>query len=184
MIFGETSMFAVEALFIEVYKTRIYGQLRFYQQNRQIGNFDDTSDLAMSARWARTFLEASSRRVRPDLDHVATADVFEILYERYIVPMRSGKIGTVRNSLPKMKSAKFEVWDREPYLLDDVGESALRDKYAMLVVGRGNGSDRLIVKNFEDESLNETSVENGMVNNIIASYCDWVERLSRTPVQL
>jgi hypothetical protein len=64
-----------------------------------------------------------------------------------------------------------------PYVLDDVRESALRDTFAVLAVRRGDGTDRLLVKSFDDESLSEALVSPDICDVAVESYCTWVEEL-------
>lgn len=57
--------------------------------------------------------------------------------------------------------------------------SALRDKYAIIVTRRADGSDRLIAKRWKDSSLTEYSVPAGRFDQILDAYCTWVESLAR-----
>src|SRR4051812_9772628 len=133
MLAGHRNSFAIEAELIEIYGKWIYGKLRFWVAGASIGDFDDTSDLATSARWGRVFLAASPGRPRPARDGVAGPDVYEVLCGEFVVD------STPRPEAPARGGRAGSVWDREPYLLDDVGESSLRDKYAILVVRCSDG---------------------------------------------
>src|SRR4051812_13231201 len=166
MRFGSPDSFAIEAELLELYGKWTYGKLRFWVGGVAIGDFDDTSDLATSARGGRIFLAASPRRTRPDLDGVATVDVYAILYGQFAVPLRGPDTRT-------LKAGPMDSWDRDPYLLDDIGESALRDEYAVVAVRRGDGSDRLIVKVFELDAVSEVLLAPGACDATVASYCDW-----------
>lgn len=166
MLFGDKAGFGIEAEFREVYGKWTYGRLRFWIKGSAIGDFDDTSDLATSARWGRTFLGASHLRTRVDLDHSAPSDVFELLYGQFVEP--------VNTASPKPWPGH---WNGEPYLLDEVGESALRDKFAIVVVRRGDGSDRLLVSCFAEEDISEIIVPAGECDLVVDAYCSWVESL-------
>jgi len=96
---------------------------------------------------------------------------FELLYGRFVQPVNT----------PSPKPWSGECLDQDPYLLDDVGESALRDKFAVVVVRNGNGSDRLLVSCFDEEGISETIVPEGDCDLVVGTYCSWVEKL-RTPV--
>jgi hypothetical protein len=61
MLFGERDGFGIDAEFLEVYGKWTYGRLRFWVGGQAIGDLDDTSDLASSGRWGRTFLEHSPK---------------------------------------------------------------------------------------------------------------------------
>jgi hypothetical protein len=171
MLAGHPSSFAIEAELLELHGKWTFGKLRFWVAGVPIGDFDDTSDLATSARWGRTFLAASPRRARVDLDGLAAADVYELLYGQFVVDI------TRPRDVARPKARPPRVWDRDPYLLDDVGESALRDKYAIVVVRRGDGQDRLIVNAFREESLTEVLLPEAACDTTVATYCTWVEQL-------
>jgi hypothetical protein len=177
MKFGNTSEFAIEADLIGIHSKWIYGHLRFHVAGKPIGDFEDSSDLATSARWGRDFLRASPRRTRSDLDEVSTTAVFDLLYGRYVVSVRSdtGAAGAA------LHAPATEAWDRDPYLLDEIGESALRDKYAVVVVRRRDGVDRMIVRDYDGDDLFECLVTAGCVDAVVNEYCMWVERLGQEP---
>ena len=170
MNFGYPSSFALEAVLLEIYGTWTYGHVRFWVGGAPIGNFNDSADLAGGARWGRDFLAASARRTRPDLDDRTAADVYEILYGQYIVSIRGP-------DTRRLKAPPDAVWDRDPYLLDEVGESSLRDKYAVVVARRADSYDRLIVKAFKTDAVSEVLLAPGECDATVASYCDWVESL-------
>ena len=137
---------------------------------RLIGNFDDSADLAGGARYGRRFLAASARRTRPDLDDLTAADVYDIRCGQYIVAIRGP-------DTRKLKAPRGAVWDRDPYLLEEVGGSSLRDKYAVVAARRADGYDRLIVKAFKTDAVTEVLLAPGECDAAVASYCDWVESL-------
>lgn len=165
--FGEQDAFAIEADFTGRSGKWLYGHLCFWLDGRRVGDFEDTSDLASSARWGRTFLGASARRTRPGFDPVPAGAVFDALYGRYVKG--------VADSVPKVDAG---FWDREPYLLDEIGESALRDKWGIVVVRRGDGFDRVIVCSFTQGALTETALEKGTCDRVVEAYCSWVEGLA------
>jgi tRNA(His) 5'-end guanylyltransferase len=73
-----------------------------------IGNFNDTSDLVTSARWGRTFLEASPRRTRAEFAGMAASDVYELLYGQFVVDI------TRFVEVPRRKPHARRVWDSDP----------------------------------------------------------------------
>jgi len=165
-VFGSLGEFAIEADHMRSSGKWIFGHLRFWVGGNCVGDYEDSSDLASSARWGRTFLSASARRTRPAYDSMTTAAVFESLYGRHVQ--------SIRCSLPKLDVV---FWDREPYVFDEVGESAIRDKWAIVVVRRGDGWDRMIVGSFVDDTLSETALGVGTCDRVVESYCCWVEGL-------
>jgi hypothetical protein len=178
MIFGQSVNFKVESVCIGSTDGRLYGGFRFHIADRPIGNLGDVIELTSSARWARTFLKAAPRRVRADLDSATTAEVFDIVYQRYI----SGVSQTRTGNTEIIPAHQLESWDRDPYLLDDIGESSIRDKYTILVIGTSGGEDRIILKSHIDEALNEFTVNRGHIDHTFYEYCAWVDELGAMPV--
>lgn len=176
MVFGSTATFAIEPELVEIFGKWTYGRLRFWIGGVPSGDFEDTSDLAASARWGRVFLTASPRRTRPDLDAMPAEQVFELLYGRFVTPVHSEPRARPSGLLDR----DLFVWDRDAHLLDDVGESAVRDKVAIIVVRKADGSDRILAKTFESGSLTETFVPERLCDTVVASYCSWVEGLRTT----
>jgi len=178
MIFGQSWVFSVEAC-VEVHDKRCLGTFCLYIADRLIGAMDDLIDLRNSARSVRLFLKAADRRVRPDLDNASMAEVFDVLYGRYTVRLADWTRTKTDNSFANRKRARSttEPWDRDPYLLDDIGESSIRDRYTILVVGKSNGEDRIVIKSYIDESLNEIMAESGLVDCSLRDYCSWVDTL-------
>jgi Immunity protein 42 len=176
MIFGRPSEFAIEAVVLDYESKWIFGNFRFYVSNLMIGLFEESSDLAASARWGRTFLAAATRRKRTDLDSLSAKDVFYRLYGRYIVEA-SMSISEQSDQSNDDWDGEPYVWDRDPYLLDSIGESALRDRNGLIVVKRADGCDRVIANSFRDGSLFEYVIHDGVVDHVVDSYCTWVETL-------
>ena len=172
MLFGNPESLAVEAEFGELHGKWTYGRLRFWADGSAFGDFEDTTDLATSARWGRVFLKASKQRTRPDLDALDAHSVFELLYGRFVQP-----IGT------PLSKPWHGSWDRDPYVLDDFGESSLRDKFALVVVRHSDGSDRILVYDFRHERLSEMRLPDGECDRTVESFCEWAENLRGTPAR-
>lgn len=166
MMFGERARFAVEAECRDVDGRWVFGGLRFWVAGLAVGDWDDSSELRASARWGRTFLRASPRRTRIDLDDVAASVVYERLYGRFVVPANA--------PCPRVLAG---VWDRDPFVFDEVGESSTRDECALVVVRRGDGADRFLVKWFEEGRLLEVILSEGECDRVVDAYCSWVEGL-------
>lgn len=163
IIFGDSGVFAIEAAFAVAAGTWRYGRFRFWVHGRPVGNFDDnTVDLASSARWGRTFLAASARRLRADLDVASAEETYDLLHGRFVDG--GGADPT-------------ESFDSEPYLLDHVGESSVRDRETVLIVRRSDDRERLLVRDHRNDSLVDYDLPPGVCDKVIASYCDWAETL-------
>jgi hypothetical protein len=162
MLFGTREKFGIEAQYLETNGSFQYARLQVWVGGAPIGDWDDTSDLAASARRGRRFLKESTRRTRPDLDQLQASQVLHLLYGQYI-----GAEDWPDN------------WDTGPYMLNEIGDSSVRDKAVVLVVRRGNGWDRLILKTYRDESLKEIGLEPGVCDEVISAYCSWVETLPK-----
>jgi hypothetical protein len=182
MIFGQSEVFLVEATHQETRNKRPLGGFCLHVAGRSIGDLDDLIDLSNSVNSVKIFLEAAQRRIRPDLDGATTSEIFEVLYQRYTVLVSdlqrtsTGKLlRTSAGSL--LRRSAMEPWDRDPYLLDDIGESSIRDKHTILVVGRSDGSDRVVIKSYGDGSLSEVMVEKDVIDDSFREYCAWVASL-------
>src|SRR5690349_7690077 len=87
MIFGQSQTFAIEATCVAAHDKHPLGTFALHLAGRLYGVLDDLIDLSNSARWIKLFLKAAHRRVRPDLDTASMAEVFDVLYGRYTVPL-------------------------------------------------------------------------------------------------
>lgn len=163
MMFGNVASFAVESELDSAEGKWLFGRFRLWIAGKPVGDFEETCDLAASARWGRQFLRATFRRTRPDLDERRAEDVYVQLYERF---------------LGGGAAQAHELWDRDPFLLDEIGESALRDLVTVLVVRRSDGGDRVLVRDHEEEILQEYFITAGTVDRVLDAYCSWIE--SRT----
>ena len=165
MQFGDSNEFALEAESRSVGSGRHFGHLRFWIAGSSFGDFEETSDLGASARWGRQFLTATFRRTRSDLDSKNADEVYWKLYGRFF------QLGATSSE---------HVLDRDPFVLDEVGESALRDRLSMLAVRRADGRDRILIRNHETGVTVEHVVPPGVCDRIIDRYCDWVESFRDT----
>jgi len=174
MLFGHLDSLFIRVNLIEIRARAVVGGLSFGTAVCEFGDLDEICNLTFSAREARTFLNASHRRTRTDLDRLSSEDVFHLLYDRYVISVHRG---TFEVKDPARQASPTEVWNRDPYLLEDVGQEALRDKYALIAVRRGDGVDRVICKSYRDNSLREALVPVGTLDAVLVSYCNWVENL-------
>ena len=181
MIFGQSQIFSVEAACVEIRNKHPLGTFCLHIASKLIGALDDLVDLSNSARSVKLFLNAAHRRARPDLDNASTAEVFDVLYGHYTVPLAdlkrtdAGNLLVNRNKVQRASAIK--PWDRDPYLLDDIGESSIRDKYTILVLGRSDGYDRVVIKSYIDGSLSEILTMRGLIDTSLRDYCSWVDAL-------
>jgi hypothetical protein len=166
MLFGHSDSFFIRTNLIEIRARAAVGYLSFGVAVCEFGDFDEVCNLTISAHEARVFLRASQRRTRIDLDNLSSEDVFHLLYDRYVISVHRG-IFDVKD--PARQAPPTEVWDRDPYLLEDIGQEALRDKYALIAVRRGDGTDRVICKSYRDNSLQEAIVPVGTLDAVLVS---------------
>src|SRR5690606_6547091 len=99
-----------------------------------------------------------------DLDGHSAAAVYELLLGRFMKPAAAAGNGRM---------------DRDPFLLDDVGEASLRDRVSVLVVRRSDGCDRVIVRELKQGSVFEEVVPALVVDDTVSGFCDWVLQLLR-----
>jgi hypothetical protein len=162
MLWGMRESFAIEAAFLGTEGKWRFGNLRFWLGGSALGDFEDTSDLAGAGRWGRTFLDSSPRRTRKDLECSSPEVVLWELFEKYVSP------GGAR-----IKGG----WDRDPYLLDDVGEASLRDRASVLAFRASDGRDHLIARNWKTGETLHVVEEAGHLDEVIRSFCEWCESL-------
>lgn len=159
MLWGDQKTFAIEAEFLHADGKWRFGKLGIWVGGKRRGDFDEAADLASAARWGRTFLASSAQRSRPDFALLDAQAVFFELFEKYLV------------------STPAEPWNRDAHLLDDVGESSLRDKASLVVFRQQDGTDRIVVRDWREGTTMPTSVPAGLIDETIGDFCLWAERL-------
>jgi len=164
--FGAKEHFALEAEFHERHGKWIYGAMRLWLDGAasEAVPWDEAIALDCGARYGRTFLAASPRRSRPELDGLPSAEVCDLLHGRHMVDWRGGP-----------KASAREPYDWEPYLLDEVGESAWRDRLTLLAVRRADGFDRLLVTDLNTWACSEHLLPPGELDEVVRRFCAWVE---------
>lgn len=160
MIFGEKETFAIEVTPEHDRDGRMYGSLRFWVAGSSVGDVAERSNLLASARWGRVFLAASGRRTRPELDSLGATEIYEYLFGRYVQEV---------NAAPQ--HIPIEPWDRDAYVLDDVGQESLLDTFTIVVVRRIDGADRIVVRNHDTNYTLDSVVPNGVCDRVLADYC-------------
>jgi hypothetical protein len=161
MLWGEQKRFAIEACFLEKHDKWRTGRFVFWIGGVQFGDFTDTMDHGIGSRWGRTFLANSGRRGRADLEQLAPAECFCELYEKYVT-------GSVYRG----------PWDRDPYVLDEVGEDSVRDRASIVAFRTSIGTDRIIACSWPERSIREMELASGLLDGILEEYCCWAEQLS------
>lgn len=164
MIFGNHETFAIEAEVKEPYGKWIYGNLRMWIGGVVIGNYDDASDLASSARWARVFLNHSKGRNWRGIDALTPSEVFADLYGKYLLRTPEGKGFQVPP----------ENWDRFALTLDGVGDSSTEGLHGVLVVRIENETDLIISKDLQTSQILHTKLSEGLLDKIISAYLNWI----------
>lgn len=163
MIFGSIDQFAVEAKFVEHYDKFVYGNLKLWVGGSSVGNFEDSMDLAASARWTKTFLNRSASRVWAGIDDSLPGEVFERLYLRQL-----------KRGLKTKEDCQFGVWDRFAFTLDGVGDSSTEGLYGILAVRGGDECDRVIAMELETQRICHTKLSAGSLDAIMGEYLSWV----------
>jgi hypothetical protein len=138
-----------------------FGYLQLWLGGMPLGARYQVVDLGVSARWVRTFLAASPRRTRADLDACSTAEVFHALYGRHF----------------EEGGAQLN-WDRDPHVLDEIGEAAFMDRHALVAVRRADRVDRVVIKDLQRDALMEVVVAEGICDAALTDYARWVEGLA------
>lgn len=162
-VVGNKHEFAIEAELTGADGPWRLGRLRLWIRGRPLGEFDETVDLAACARWARRFLSASPQRTRSDLDAEPAVEVYRLLYGRYF---------------ERGEAPVDEPFIRDPFVLDEVGDAALRDRLSILVLRRGDESDRLLVREHAGGSaVEEYVLPPARCDQVLLDFCHWAEGL-------
>lgn len=162
MLWGDRKLFAIEADFEDSSGKWRFGKLMIWLGGRPLGDDEDTADLASAGRWGRTFLAASAQRTRPDLELLTIEQVFFQLYLQYIVGPPSGST---------------TGWNQKPYVLDELGESSVRDKHAIVAFRNADGRDCVMAYCWKTEEIWQVILEPGQLDQIIDQFCRWTETL-------
>lgn len=162
MLWGDRKRFAIEADFEDSSGKWRFGKLMMWLGGRPLGDYEDTTDLASAGRWGRTFLSASGRRTRPELESLAAEEVFHELFQKYFE----------RN--PNIKGS---LSDNDACILDEIGEASIRDRATILAFRQADGSDRMIAHLWKTEETWALTLEPGQLDQIIDQFCRWTETL-------
>jgi len=156
--FGDPNTFAIQCERIAVESGWCLGRFRLWVGGHSFGDFDDTIDLGASRSWTQVFLDAEQQRVRPDLYVAKAREVFSELYGKYV----GDRVGEWNGS-----------WDRDPYVLDEVGDASLRDRCSIVVVRSLAGNERIIVREISSNALHDYLVPHGC-SEVLRQYLGWI----------
>lgn len=162
MRWGDPESFAIEAEETGSQGKWRFGRLQIFAGGQAYGDLDDAVDLGSAARWGRVFLGASGRRTRADFEGLGAEEAYRALYGRHFEP-----------------GAPAVPIERDPYLLDDVGDASIRDRVSMVVYRGGDGADRVLIRDHATGETREAIAPAGRVDEAIEGFCDWVESLNR-----
>lgn len=169
MIFGLVDQFAVEANFVERYEKFLYGNLRLWVGGLSVGNYEDSMDLAASARWTKTFLNHSGSRTWAGIDDALPEEVFERLY-----------LWRLKRGFESKGVGRLWGLDRFAVTLDGVGDSSTEGLFGILAVRGEDESDRVIAMDLETENICHTKLLAGSLDSILGRYLNWVIGLCPT----
>ena len=154
-IFGDTKLFAIESKALLLENNVFLGQLQFLVDGYRLGDIEDTSDLGAAARWGRTFLKAQSRQVVVG-NELSSGELLQTYIDRYIH-------GTFQ-----------ETWNRDPFLLNDIGEASLRDRADAILVWTQDG-ERLVGRDLITNTVISIDLPRGYSSTVVMQFCNWVE---------
>jgi hypothetical protein len=137
----------------------LFGSIKFWIAGQGYGVDQESANLRASARWAKRFLASAGERSRPELDDASTEDAFEELYGKFV-----GR-----------KNASRGPWNRDPFVLDEIGDASVRDMVAVVAFRCSNNEDRVIVKSLELLKMAEVRLPGGELDDTIRSFCAWVD---------
>lgn len=155
VFFGDIELFAIEAKAVLLEDNIFLGQLQFSVDGYRLGDMEDTSDLGAAARWGRTFLKAQSRQIVVG-NELSSSNLLQTYIDRYIH-------GTFQ-----------ETWNRDPFLLNDIGEASLRDRADAILVWTKDG-ERLIGRDLITNTVISIDLPRGYSSAVVMKFCNWVE---------
>ncbi|WP_146445937.1 Imm42 family immunity protein [Botrimarina colliarenosi] len=161
MLFGEKDKFAIEIGESDVLADGwVYCQFRFWLGGQPAGDWDDRIRLDTSIKYMAEFCSHEDARKRPDVAHLDAESVFNLLHSRYF----EADLATCGEDIRSL---------RDCFHLEEIGGSAIIDKYAIIVVTTTVDASRLIWKRWKDSELNEITLLTGDVEAAGYQYNDW-----------
>lgn len=170
MLFGTQSRFGIEVGEIAKYPGWILCQFRFWVNGLSVGDWEDRIPLLASVRYMRDFCQFSAHRIHPEFESMTSAEVFAEVYDAFY------EFDYTLN--------KPEIPDlRDRFHMDDIGMTAVIDRYGIVLVAVSDKKARLLVRDRADGGIyNECTLEFGEVERVGMAYVAWGEKvLSEAP---
>ena len=157
--FGSPELVAIEVAVDGDHDAWAHGNFRFIVSNTPLGDFTDLCSLAAGARFGRIFVESSPRRRLPKLDSCAPKEVLWHLHDKFLAADFSDWATT---------------WDREAFLLSELGDSATRDAAVLVACVDAREMDWVVGRDVNTGIIADCHLTTGLLNATILQFCAWV----------
>ena len=172
MLFGQRSRFAIEIGDIDRHEgyPGLFVQFRMWIDDVPIGDWEDRIVLGVSMTRARTLRENEQSRSNMPFPLVSAEEVFKTAYDDYY-------------SLEPYDPN--EMCNRHPtfcdrFHMEHVGDNAITDHYGMVLVASTDGTQRVIVRQFDlsrDRTkgpiIVDVTLPHGCVELALGTYIEW-----------
>jgi hypothetical protein len=139
--------------------TFVFGRISWTIGGVGFGDWQDSSLLNAAAAWGRTFLQDSGRREAPFDDDLAGERAMWELNDR-LYPPYSDVTGP-----------------RREFSMEMVGMNSIFDSAHVACVRLHDRRDRMLARRLCDDALVDVVMPPGTVDDVVRSFCEWVDRL-------
>ncbi len=146
-----------------------YCQFRYWLGGWPVGDWSDRIRLDTSIKYMSEFCGHMDERRRPDLAHLDAESIFDLLHSQYF----KADLATCNEDIRSL---------RDRFHLEDIGGSAVIDRYAIIVAATTVDTSRLVWKRWKDSKLSEITLPTGNVEAAGYQYIDWGQKVSGTTV--
>jgi hypothetical protein len=163
MVFGRHDIFAIEVGAPELYQDSPvpFVQFRFWIGNIQVGDWDDRISLLASIENACTTCDTEHARRRSAFAQVSAAEAFRATYDSFY----SYDYTTNPVLIPNL---------RDQFHLDEIGMSAIHDKFGLILIASPGGFARIIAKDLRQELIiADVSMPQGFAEAVLCQYIQW-----------
>ena len=177
MIFGDSSIFAIECEITERIEDWTYAHFRLWADGDSIGDYDDEMDLQGGVYHLEKFLKYSDSRSEPGTDDKTKEEVFQIVFDSVMltfpkeassfdVPIPDESLVQYPNMIPR-------------FHLDQSGMSSFSDKWNVILIERRDEAARLIWRELTDDlkdmEIREAILSPGYFEDVTIKFIEWAK---------
>lgn len=169
MLFGQKDRFGIEIGEVELLQGALYCQFRFWICGTPIGDWEDRIPLQASIEHMRVFCSHSANRGGVYFGGRPADHVFEEVYHAFY----TADYTKCPVEVPNL---------RDRFHLDEIGMSAVLDKYGLVLVASSPAETRLIVENLVMNAiLCDCPLRFGEVEEVGLAYLAWGKEALAAP---